>query len=179
MTSCAVGIDCGPRAAISQRSLRGSPSYWVRLSGPDLVCESGSRLRFSFCPHRRIALPTNLLSSALDQVTRSLGQRMKHKLFGLLRRIGLLILVVWTVVSLVTILIELVPGDPAVAVLGEQATPEQLAQFRAKHGLDRPPFFVGFPADERGQRHFKWYGLANRYDDYWVAILHGDLGSWR
>ena len=49
---------------------------------------------------------------------------MKHKLFGLLRRIGLLILVVWTVVSLVTILIELVPGDPAVAVLGEQATPD-------------------------------------------------------
>src|SRR6266550_327474 len=102
---------------------------------------------------------------------------MKHKLFGLLRRIGLLILVVWTVVSLVTILIELVPGDPAVAVLGEQATPEQLAQFRAKHGLDRPPFFFGLPADEHGQRQFKWYGRANRYDDYWVAILHGDLGK--
>ena len=41
---------------------------------------------------------------------------MKYKLFGLLRRIGLLILVVWTVVTLVTLLIELVPGDPAVAV---------------------------------------------------------------
>jgi ABC-type dipeptide/oligopeptide/nickel transport system permease component len=102
---------------------------------------------------------------------------MKHKLFGLLRRVGLLILVVWTVVSLVTILIELVPGDPAVAVLGEQATPEQLAQFRAKHGLDRPPFFFGFPRDDHGQRHFRWYGLDNRYDDYWVAILHGDLGA--
>ena len=102
---------------------------------------------------------------------------MKRKLFGLLRRIGFLILVVWTVVSLVTILIELVPGDPAVAVLGEQATPEQLAQFRAKHGLDRPPFFFGFPKDERGQRHLRWYGLDNRYDDYWVAILHGDLGN--
>jgi peptide/nickel transport system permease protein len=102
---------------------------------------------------------------------------MKHKLFGFLRRVGFLILVVWTVVSLVTILIELVPGDPAVAVLGEQATPEQLAQFRAKHGLDRPPFFFGFPADEQGQRHFRWYGLDNRYDDYWVAILHGDLGN--
>ena len=102
---------------------------------------------------------------------------MKYKLLDLLRRIGLLILVVWTVVSLVTILIELVPGDPAVAVLGDQATPEQLAQFRAKHGLDRPPFFFGFPTDENGQRHFKWYGLNNRYDDYWVAILHGDLGK--
>jgi peptide/nickel transport system permease protein len=102
---------------------------------------------------------------------------MKHTLFGLLRRAGLLVLVVWTVVSLVTILIELVPGDPAIAVLGEQATPEQLAQFRAKHGLDRPAFFFGFPNDEKGRRHFRWYGLSNRYDDYWVGILHGDLGT--
>jgi peptide/nickel transport system permease protein len=102
---------------------------------------------------------------------------MKHRLFGLLRRAGLLVLVVWTVVSLVTILIELVPGDPAIAVLGEQATPEQLAQFRVKHGLDRPAFFFGFPSDENGSRHFRWYGLSNRYDDYWVAILHGDLGT--
>src|SRR5947207_3390005 len=102
---------------------------------------------------------------------------MKYKLFGLLRRIGLLILVVWTVVSLVTLLIEFVPGDPAVAVLGEQATPEQLAQFRAKHGLDRPAFFFGFPSDQNGHRSFRWYGLNNRYDDYWVAILHGDLGT--
>ena len=69
---------------------------------------------------------------------------MSRTLLGLLRRVGLLILVVWSVVSLVTILIELVPGDPAVAVLGDQATPEQLAQFRAKHRLDRPAFFSGF-----------------------------------
>ena len=66
---------------------------------------------------------------------------------GLLKRLLILILVVWTVVSLVTLLIELVPGDPAVAVLGEQATPEQFAQFREKHGLDRPPFFFSFPRD--------------------------------
>src|SRR3954465_14963822 len=102
---------------------------------------------------------------------------MKHKLFGVLRRIGLLILVWWTVVSLVSILIELVPGDPAVAVLGEQATPEQLAQFRARHGLDRPPFFFGVPTDDGGQRHFQWDGLKNHSVDYWVAILHGDLGK--
>ena len=102
---------------------------------------------------------------------------MKHKLFGVLRRIGFLVLVVWTVVSLVTLLIELVPGDPAVATLGEQATPEQLAQFRARHGLDRPAFFFGFPSDNEGRRTFKWYGLDNRYDDYWVAVLHGNLGT--
>src|SRR6266850_622136 len=102
---------------------------------------------------------------------------MKRKLRGVVSRAGLLLLVVWTVVSLVTLLIELVPGDPAIAVLGEQAPPEQLAQFRAKHGLDRPPFFFAFPRQENGARHFVWYGLQNRYDDYWVAILHGDLGT--
>src|SRR6267143_1250305 len=102
---------------------------------------------------------------------------MKRKLLGFLRRAGFLILVVWTVVSLVTILIELVPGDPAAAVLGDQATPEQLAQFRTRHGLDRPPFFFGFPEDASGQHHFRWYGYHNRYTDYWVGILHGDLGS--
>jgi ABC-type dipeptide/oligopeptide/nickel transport system permease component len=101
----------------------------------------------------------------------------KYKLLGGLRRVAILLLVVWTVVSLVTILIELVPGDPAVAVLGEQATPEQFAQFRQKHGLDRPPFFFSFPRDENGARHFQWHGADNRYTEYWIGVLHGDLGS--
>ncbi len=53
---------------------------------------------------------------------------MKRKLLDIARRLLILLLVVWTVVSLVTILIELVPGDPATAILGDQATPEALAQ---------------------------------------------------
>ena len=101
---------------------------------------------------------------------------MRHKLLGTLRRLFILLLVVWTVVSLVTILIELVPGDPALAVLGDQATPEQFAQFRLKHGLDKPPFFFSFPRDDNGARHFAWYGLNNRYTEYWRGILHGDMG---
>src|SRR2546426_2092006 len=101
----------------------------------------------------------------------------RFKLFDTLRRIAILLLVVWTVVSLVTILIELGPGDPAVAVLGEQATPEQFAQFRQKHGLDRPPFFFTFPRDNQGARHFQWHGSDNRYTEYWRGVLHGDLGS--
>ena len=43
--------------------------------------------------------------------------------------------------------------------------------------LDRPPFFFGFPQDSSGRHHFRWYGHDNRYTDYWVGILHGDLGS--
>lgn len=102
--------------------------------------------------------------------------RLRYKIFGGLRRVLILLLVVWTVVSLVTLLIELVPGDPAVAVLGEQATPEQFAQFREKHGLDRPPFFFSFPEDDNGERHFAWHGADNRYVDYWSALLQGDMG---
>lgn len=101
---------------------------------------------------------------------------LKYSLLGTLRRIAILLLVVWTVVSLVTLLIEFVPGDPAVAVLGEQATPEQVEQFRQKHGLDRPPFFFSFPRDASGERHFRWHGMDNRYTDYWRGILRGDMG---
>src|ERR1041384_2991791 len=101
---------------------------------------------------------------------------LRYRIFGLLKRLLILILVVWTVVSLVTLLIELVPGDPAVAVLGDQATPEQFAQFREKHGLDRPPFFFSFPRDNNGERHFVWQGGDNRYVDYWSSLLKGDMG---
>jgi ABC-type dipeptide/oligopeptide/nickel transport system permease component len=101
---------------------------------------------------------------------------IKHKIFGALRRLIILFLVVWTVVSLVTLLIELVPGDPAVAILGDQATPAQIAQFRQKHGLDRPAFFFSLARDVNGARSFHWEGTDNRYVDYWRALLHGDMG---
>jgi len=101
---------------------------------------------------------------------------MKHKVLDVARRMGILLLVVWTVVSLVTLLIELVPGDPAIAVLGDQATPEQIEQFRRQHGLDRPAFFFSFDQGTDGAIHFRWHGADNGYVDYWRSILHGDLG---
>ena len=101
---------------------------------------------------------------------------LRYRLLGIVKRLLILLLVAWTVVSLVTLLIELVPGDPAVAVLGEQATPEQFEQFRERHGLDRPPFFFSFPRDENEHRHFVWHGADNRYTDYWRALIHGDMG---
>lgn len=102
---------------------------------------------------------------------------MKHKLLDSLRRFLILLLVVWTVVSLVTLLIELVPGDPAVAILGEQATPEALEQFREKYGLDRPAFFISYNKEGASdERQLRWNGAENRYVDYWRGILHGDMG---
>jgi peptide/nickel transport system permease protein len=101
---------------------------------------------------------------------------VRRKLLGALRRIAMLVLVVFTVVSIVTLLIEVIPGDPATAILGENAPPEQIANFNQRHGLDRPPFFFSFPRDESGQRHFKWHGWENRYTQYWGDVLRGDMG---
>ncbi|MEP7075613.1 MAG: ABC transporter permease [Acidobacteriota bacterium] len=98
---------------------------------------------------------------------------MKHRLLNFARQLALMLLVVWTVVSLVTLLIELVPGDPAMAILGETATAEQIANFNIKHGLDRPAFFFSYS----GEDGFKWNGADNRYLDYWSGLLHGDLGT--
>lgn len=39
---------------------------------------------------------------------------------------------------LVFVLMRLVPGDPALLILGDSATPEQLAALRADYGLDKP-----------------------------------------
>jgi peptide/nickel transport system permease protein len=83
-----------------------------------------------------------------------------------------MLLVVWTVVSLVTLLIELVPGRPATTILGETATAEAVANFDAKHGLDRPAFFFSYSREEG----FKWNGWDNRYVEYFSGLLRGDLG---
>src|SRR3954462_8202715 len=97
---------------------------------------------------------------------------MKFKLFRFARTLGLTLLVIWMEVSLVTLLIELVPGDPATTILGETATIEQIENFRHQHGLDKPAFFVSYSQDEG----LKWNGVDNRYADYWIGLLHGDLG---
>ncbi|GAA4912415.1 peptide/nickel transport system permease protein [Nonomuraea thailandensis] len=56
----------------------------------------------------------------------------------LARRLGQALLVVAGVVVLTFAIMRLVPGDPAVAFAGPKATPEQLAEARARFGLDDP-----------------------------------------
>lgn len=98
---------------------------------------------------------------------------MKYKILNFIRSIALTLMVVFTVVSLVTLLIELVPGSPATTILGETATQEQIDNFNIKHGLDRPAFFFSITS-EKG---FVWNGAENRYLDYWLGLLQGDLGT--
>lgn len=62
------------------------------------------------------------------------------------------------IVSLATfLLVELVPGDPAVRILGTEATPEDVERVRGELGLDRP--------------------LAERYVEWLGNALQGDLGN--
>lgn len=74
----------------------------------------------------------------------------------LLRRLLLTIPVLIGVATLVFALIHFIPGDPAQAMLGEGATPEDVAQLRTRLGLDKP--------------------LLVQYGSFLNGAVHGDLG---
>ena len=63
---------------------------------------------------------------------------MRGFLLGPLRRILLIIPVLWAVVTLVFLLIHIVPGDPARQLAGENASEEQYQTVRHEMGLDKP-----------------------------------------
>lgn len=73
------------------------------------------------------------------------------------RRVAAGILTLLVVSVLVFAGTEVLPGDAAGAVLGRNATPEQLAELRARMGLDRP--------------------AAERYLDWLGGLFSGDLGN--
>ncbi len=75
----------------------------------------------------------------------------------LIRRLILTVPVLLGVATLVFSLIHLVPGDPAQAMLGEAAAPEDVAELRHRLGLDRP--------------------LYAQYVSFLGGALRGDLGS--
>ena len=74
----------------------------------------------------------------------------------LVRRLLLTIPVLLGVATLVFALIHFIPGDPAQAMLGEGASPEEVAQLRERLGLDRPLFV--------------------QYASYLTGLVRGDLG---
>jgi len=56
----------------------------------------------------------------------------------IVRRLALLLPTVWGLSLVTFVLLRLIPGDPAQVMLGEHATAEQVARFRADRGLDQP-----------------------------------------
>ncbi len=75
----------------------------------------------------------------------------------LLRRIVLLIPVLWGVATLVFAVTNIIPGDPVDLMLGETARPAQREELRKALGLDRP--------------------LLVQYGSYLGGLLKGDLGT--
>jgi peptide/nickel transport system permease protein len=75
----------------------------------------------------------------------------------LLKRLGGAVVVLFLTALLLAAAVHLVPGDPARAVLGAHATPELIAQIRAKMGLDKP--------------------VAVQLWDFFSGLLRGDLGT--
>jgi peptide/nickel transport system permease protein len=74
-----------------------------------------------------------------------------------LKRIAMGVLTVFVISVLIFVGVEALPGDLATAILGQEATPETVAQFRKELKLDEPPV----------KRYFLWLG----------AFMRGDLGN--
>jgi peptide/nickel transport system permease protein len=75
----------------------------------------------------------------------------------LLRRTAAALLALWLASMIVFAGVRALPGDAALALAGEERTPEALAEIREKYGLDDP-----IPV-----QYIRWAGLA----------LRGDLGE--
>src|SRR6186713_2542916 len=67
--------------------------------------------------------------------SRTSAERMARVLTA---RVASLIFVLWLVTIIAFVLIRLAPGDPSAVMLGSDATPAAVAEFRARYGLDRP-----------------------------------------
>jgi len=74
----------------------------------------------------------------------------------LTRRVWMLALVVLGVTVIVFAIIHIVPGDPAMVILGPLATKDDVAELRQQLGLDDPLYV----------QYFRWIG----------RVLRGDLG---
>jgi peptide/nickel transport system permease protein len=72
------------------------------------------------------------------------------------RKVAHLLVVLWLVSLATFFMLQLVPGDPAAAVLGTSGTPEQYARVRSEMGIDDP--------------------VVGRYVDWLGGALRGDLG---
>jgi peptide/nickel transport system permease protein len=78
-------------------------------------------------------------------LTRYIIRRLIHAAF-----------IVWGVATLVFFMLQIIPGDPIILMLGEEYTPEAADQLRERLGLDEPIYV----------QYFKWVG----------NVIQGDLG---
>jgi ABC-type dipeptide/oligopeptide/nickel transport system permease component len=75
----------------------------------------------------------------------------------ILKRLLLAIPTLFAVVTIIFLIVRVIPGDPAIAVLGDNATEDAVAALREQMGLNEP--------------------LWRQYLDYMTGLLRGDLGN--
>lgn len=73
------------------------------------------------------------------------------------RRVGLAVATMWALASVVFLMMQWMPGDPAQVAAGPFASPEQVELVRHQMGLDR--------------------SLLYQYFNYFGRLFHGDLGT--
>ncbi|HEY7750419.1 MAG TPA: ABC transporter permease [Aestuariivirgaceae bacterium] len=78
-------------------------------------------------------------------------------LFYAVNRLALAIAIVVVVIAVLFCMVYVIPGDPVRIALGPLATPEMVASFRAKMGLDQP--------------------LLVQFTRFFASVLKGDLGT--
>lgn len=75
----------------------------------------------------------------------------------ILKRLLLAIPTLFAVVTIIFLIVRVIPGDPALAVLGDNATEQAVEALREQMGLNEP--------------------LWRQYLDYMTGLLRGDLGD--
>lgn len=82
---------------------------------------------------------------------------MSRLVSAFLKRLGGMAVVLALVVTVVFVIVRVTPGDPAAVMLGADATPADIAELRARLGLDAP--------------------LLQQYGQFVLDVLRGDLGQ--
>ncbi|MCX5577708.1 ABC transporter permease [Kaistia terrae] len=83
--------------------------------------------------------------------------RRRRAFWGLVaKRLAFIPLALFAVITISFLLVSIMPGDPALAILGSTANEQEVATVRSQLGLDRP--------------------LAERYVTYVGGVLQGDFG---
>ncbi len=75
----------------------------------------------------------------------------------LIKRLGFAVLTLFSVLTLVFLIVRILPGDPALVILGDQASTESVAALHHKLGLDKP--------------------LLVQYLTFMLRVVQGNLGT--
>ena len=75
----------------------------------------------------------------------------------LIKRMGFALFTLFSVLTLVFVIVRVLPGDPALVILGDQASPASIAALHHKLGLDQP--------------------IIVQYGSFMLGVLQGNLGT--